>query len=120
MNKTGTPITIENLKAAGFYEYKDQLADEIRVTSMQKKYWDEAGEHRKYFIQVKVSDLSRLQPAWKKFGFSYEADSQFNTPKGETFNVVLLNDRNRTIEEMEAFFEKMFTAMGCVNYDERY
>lgn len=102
-------VSLDSLLESGFKEYKNQFEKHCR--NFQKRVIDDRGT--KYFIGCKYHDLKNhphlsLSP-------SFEFDTQF-TRNSDTFNVLLLNRGDRTIQEVEQFFEDMFQKMEVEYY----
>ena len=110
-------ITKENLLKSGYEVYKNNLKkiNECYVESYEKRFDDKIG--KKYFIHYDCYDNRHLSKHITKIDFQVEA--QFNTNK-ETFNITYFASNSTTIEDIEQFFEKMFTKMNCKHYEETY
>ena len=104
-------VNLENLILAGFIEYKSAFDKGCKC--FQKRIKDNRGT--KYFINCKYFDWSNVPNA--NLSPSFEFDTQFT--KGEdTLNMLLLNRKDRTIQEVEDFFEKAFVNLEMNYYDE--
>lgn len=101
--------------AAGYREcYQGQALGRMTNFLLQKRIRDARGVTL-YFINVWAYDNHRW-PDWNGDPVSFEAECHFNTHIGQspTFNVALHHPE--TPEQTEAFFLKMYHAMGCEPY----
>lgn len=108
-------VSLDSLLKEGFKEYKSQFDHDCRC--FQKRVKDEKGT--KYFINCKYRDWSNFQHVNHVLSPSFEFDTQF-TRNSDTFNVLLLNRGDRTIQEVEQFFEDMFQKMEVEYYEAVY
>jgi len=98
------------LKAAGYMPYKDQLeAKKSWYAGSWQKRVDE-----KYFINVDLLH-SPEAPACMRYGFQFKA--QFETKTNMTFNIEPIPGREKSLEEIEAFFEAMWQNLDCLPID---
>lgn len=110
-NRDGMAI----LQQAGYRFYQnDGEHKEYYVTSAQKRFDDDKG--KKYFISIDIYHFSGTK---FPFPWMYEASVQFTTNQqdDEVFNASY-NATGKTIEQMEAFFERLWTQMECSHYEE--
>ena len=101
---------------AGYHEYACGAMLKSADTLLQKCIRDKEG-NRLYFINVWCYD-------WTKYSnhslpdnkFSIQPDVQFDAHGDKTFDVTLHN-AYAGVGEIEAFFEKVYLAMGCEPYE---
>ena len=107
-------ITKEALLAAGYRPFKQKNIKEFTNSFYQKRFDDEKG--KRYFITIGEYDyrkyLDRI-PALPDF--SYSPDGQFKS-NGVAFEIEMLTPES--VEQMEAFFERMWADMKCDYYEE--
>jgi hypothetical protein len=110
----GTPINEQTLLANGYRTYRDSLkTDPGYVISFQKRFDDETG--KKYFINFDHFDFV--------FGngntvFSFSPHVQFSLgAERDHVNVAMHGRDDHTLEEVEAFFEKVWNQMGFDHYE---
>jgi len=100
-----TPITPENLKATGYRVYYDR--DAFKVALFLKTVW---GDDKKlYFLQCQQ---------WQFFGmstsFAWEVTFYLPSDAGNPMSFRLATQEGNTIEEVEAFFARVYKKLGCV------
>jgi hypothetical protein len=113
--KTQPKITVQELLAAGYSRYQHPLKkdDEGYIGSYQKRVDDAYG--KRYFINF---DHSRLVMPGR-------CDAEWLTPSGQmtsegvTFDLDMVGN-DYTLEQVEAFFAKMWVKMGCDYYENPY
>lgn len=105
-------LTKEALLAAGYKPFKSkhkQYTDQ----GYQKSFDDEQG--KRYFITVWEYDNTPYKHTCPQLNdFNYAPDSQFEIGT-IAFNVEMITPES--VEEMEAFFERMWVQMGCDYYE---
>lgn len=116
--KKETIITDEYLLERGYKEYKPTRFDnESVVARFQKRFDDDFG--KKYFIDViKWSNdyvpVARRDEWWKPFSYHYETQvTMFEDQKA--LNMEFFSAWS--LEEVEAFMEKMFHTMNLNYYE---
>jgi hypothetical protein len=109
---------VEQMLDSGFEEYKSSLSPENVSRSYQKEVKNKNGI--KYFIQCQEWDWSTISNYPSNLErFSYQFDVQFTLSNGKTFDVNTVGWENKTLLEIEEFFEKVWKSMNC-RYYERY
>jgi len=101
--------------AAGYKEsFQGQPLGRMTNYLLQKRIRDARGTTL-FFINTWVYDWTNCSN-WSSERIAYEAEANFNSHGDQppTFNVVL--HRPETPEATEAFFRKMYDAMGCQPY----
>ena len=107
-------LTREALLSAGYRQFKQKNIREFTDQFYQKRFDDNQG--KKYFITIAEYDNSKYKVSHPMLpDFSYSPDGQFES-NGTTFNVEMLTPKS--VEEMEAFFERMWVDMKCDYYEE--
>lgn len=105
-------ITKEALLAAGYKPFKSRLK-QYTDQGYQKRFDDEHG--KRYFITVWEYDNRPFKHNCPQLNdFNYAPDSQFEIGT-IAFNVEMLTPES--VEEMEAFFERIWVQMGCDYYE---
>lgn len=104
-------LTREALLAAGYKPFTQKNIKEFTNSFYQKRFDDENG--KKYFITIAEYD-NRMYADMNLPDFSYSPDTQFNS-NGVTFEIEMLTPES--VEQMEAFFERMWVQMGCDYYE---
>lgn len=102
-------INQQNLEKAGYKWYSNNRQN---ITASYQKRFD-AENGKKYFVHVDCWDFS----AYGKNCLECSAHAQFVTDKDETFNIGYFVTDTTTVEEMEAFFKKLWNAMNCKYYE---
>lgn len=114
LNKEINVITQEQLKLAGYKPFTQNGLSAYTNSYWQKRFVDEKG--KKYFITIAEYDNSSYKELFELRGkYSFQPEAQFES-HGVTFNIQMLSPES--IEEMEAFFEKMWYNMNCNYYEE--
>lgn len=114
MNKEINVITQEQLKLAGYKPFTQRNLKEFTNSFWQKRFDDTKG--KKYFITIAEYDNSNYKELFKLRGkYSFQPETQFES-NGVTFDVQM--HAPKCIEEMEAFFEKMWYNLSCDYYEE--
>lgn len=106
-------INAQSLKAAGYRSYEsvtDRNNPHYRG-SWQKRFDDEHG--KRFFISVALFYLSFLPVRPER----PHAEMQSTDADGNRFDIAMHIDSDTTIEQMEAFFEKVWTTLGCRYYE---
>jgi hypothetical protein len=104
-------LTKEALLAAGYNPFTQKNIKEFTNSFYQKRFDDEKG--KRYFITIAEYDDRDLPVHFDDF--SYSPDTQFNS-NGVTFEIEMLTPES--VEQMEAFFERMWADMKCDYYEE--
>lgn len=104
--RTGTPFGRAELLNLGYREYPPCFPQQGAHALFQKCVTNGAGRKR-YFININEYRFPDGRVGW-------QLDGQFSAD-GKTFDVTL--HPCGSVEEAEAFFERLFTAMGCDDYD---
>ncbi len=108
-------ITREQLLEAGYKQFRVHHKEFCKV-GYQKRFDDERG--KKYFITIYEYDHRDLIAMGHTCPeFSYGPDCQFET-YGTTFDVKMLCDDSKTVQDVEAFYERLWASMGCDYYEE--
>jgi hypothetical protein len=115
-------MNISTLEAQGYHRFEDQFKKDARVQkdpykgTWQKCFRDHLG--KKYFINIEMWDFQDSDFAYKNLAKepSYQAHAQFESKDG-TFNVELLSVQNKTLKEVEAWFEKQWSQNECFYYE---
>ena len=106
-------ITREALLAAGYKPFLQKNLKQFTNQFYQKRFDDSVG--KKYFITIAEYGNREFREQIPMLSdFSYSAESQFESC-GATFNVEMLTPES--VEQMEAFFERMWVQMGCDYYE---
>ena len=106
-------LTRETLLAASYKPFKQRNVKEFTNNFYQKRFDDEKG--KRYFITIAEYDNSKYKVSHPMLpDFSYSPDGQFRS-NGITFNVEMLTPE--FVEQMEAFFERMWVDMKCDYYE---
>ena len=123
-----TPLVPEDWIAQGYKKFTSNFKPHVAF-GLQKRFDDDEG--KRYFITVWVYDheddyhkqFMNLGHWRDKFSrYSYQPDVQFTTQNGDTFDVQF-HFRNSgewgvtSIEQLEAFFHKMWKDMWCDYYE---
>lgn len=107
-------LTKEALLAAGYRPFKQKNIREFTDQFYQKRFDNDQG--KKYFITVAEYDNRKYHDRMPTLpDFSYSPDTQFNS-NGVTFEIEMLTPES--VEQMEAFFERMWVDMKCDYYEE--
>lgn len=107
-------ITYTTLEAAGYRRWNSKGLRQYATCLWQKRFRDERGT--KYFIDIYEYDNADM-PWHPQKDIVYEPEVSFKLPDDQEMRVSLHARREGTIEEIEAFFEKMFQSMGCLHYE---
>lgn len=111
----GNPnITPDTLKAAGYRRWNSKGLRQYAECLWQKRFRDERGT--KYFIDIYEYDNADM-PWHPLKDVVYEPEVSFKLPEDENMRVSLSTSREKTIDEIEAFYEKMFHSMDCLHYE---
>lgn len=108
-------LTKDQLLASGYKPFSQRNLKQFTSQFYQKRFDDSVG--KKYFITIAEYNNREHQdriPQLKDFSYSSESQFEIGTI---TFNVEMLTPES--VEEMEAFFERMWVQMGC-DYYERF
>ena len=106
-------LTREALLTAGYKLFTQKNVKEFTNSFYQKRFDD--GKGKRYFITIAEYDNRAYQDSHPMLPeFSYSPDTQFNS-NGVTFNVEMFTPES--VEQMEAFFERMWVQMGCDYYE---
>lgn len=106
-------LTRETLLAAGYRPFKQKNIREFTDQFYQKRFDDYKG--KRYFITIGEYDNRKYHDRMPTLpDFSYSPDTQFNS-NGVTFEIEMLTPES--VEQMEAFFERMWVQMGCDYYE---
>lgn len=105
-----TSINAKNLLANGYKKFKDSLK------SADYGYQKRVG-HTRYFINIYEYDFSKY-PTFPKDRnpISYEVDVQFQDQDERYLNIVF-SANDRTLEDVEARVEEIFTTLNCKDYE---
>lgn len=107
-------LTREALLTAGYKPFKQKNIKEFTNNFYQKRFDD--GKGKRYFITIAEYDNRTYKDTHPMLPeFSYSPDGQFEA-NGVTFNVEMLTPKS--VEQMEAFFERMWVDMKCDYYEE--
>ena len=109
-------ISIQQIQKNQYSNFKDpnrinsNFIDSRYKGSYQKAFKDDIGI--KYFINIHhyIFDNS--------LGESFESDVQFKNDNG-IFNITLLSEKKRTLDEIESFFNQFWVDNNC-NYCEYF
>ena len=107
-------LTFEAPEEAGYKKYPAngyKNADSL----FQKRIDDEIG--KKYFIDILCYDFRKF--AHPNTDFSFEPHVQFREGSGDAVDVVLLLNEEKSLEEVEEFFDKMWKTLDKP-YNERW
>lgn len=108
-------MTETEIEVAGFREFPLSEPARIRFVdrNWQKCFYNREGK-KIYFVTIEQWGLTHIPnyPSSKAF----EAFSQFQTIRGETFNVGILSPDS--VQQVEAFFAEVFVKMQCQNYED--
>lgn len=110
-------INAKNLVAAGYRQYAKSVIDSASVVAnFQKKVED--GNGTRYFINVSQHELLNV-PKVVQEAYSFSPSGQFSRGEDDKdyINFTLLLNREATIENMESYFEEIFTKMGFNYYE---
>lgn len=106
-------LTRNQLLAAGYKPFSQRNLKQFTSQFYQKRFDDSVG--KKYFITIAEYDNREHQDRIPQLkDFSYAPESQFET-RGVTFEVEMLSPES--VEQMEMFFEDMWTSMMCEHYE---
>lgn len=107
-------INQKNLIKAGYKLFDNFLNknNDSYLKSYQKEFRDEKGV--KYFVTV---DFYNLKDINSNLGIQFQTHVQFTLENEFTFDVEGLNNQQITIDELEAFYEKIWNKMNCKYYD---
>ena len=109
-------ITREALIEAGYKPFTQKGLRQYTDSHYQKCVRDAHG--KKYYITIAEYDNRKHKERLPMLDdFSYAPESQFTDSNGITFNVEAISPKS--VEDMEIFFERQFTLVGC-SYYERY
>lgn len=105
-------LTKETLLAAGYKPFKSRVK-QYTDQGYQKRFDDEHG--KRYFITVWEYDNRPYKHNCPQLNdFNYAPESQFEIGT-IAFNVEMITPES--VEEMEAFFERMWMSMNCDYYE---
>ena len=107
-----TKVTIESLEAAGYRWFRDGLKAHLEgnLGIWQKTFSDAGGERFALTVRVWARDPERY-PDMSPHSFSPIAQFVTGEGLGTSVNVEMLHV-DESLEEVEAFFQRMFDAMG--------
>lgn len=112
-------ITAENLAASGYRHFPRRANDpEHRAGLYQKRVEDESGT--RYFINVEEYDFKGLNiPDVVREKQRFSPNGQFSRGEGDsdTMTFSFSQSSDATIEDMEAFFDELFTKMEFNHYE---
>lgn len=100
-------INYDLLKEAGYKRYEQKIRDASAL--WQKKIKDEKGI--KYHIAFFEYDWSKISNGSMDV-ISFEPSVQFDVDEDSCVNVDFLLSDHHTIEQIEQFYDKMFTMMN--------
>lgn len=108
-------ITREDLIASGYKPFTSKILSQYSDKGYQKCLRDEKG--KKYYITLIEYDWDQFPEAVQQKGYrySYAPETQFNTQDGTVFDLQMLSPES--IEQMEVFFEDVWTKMNCQYYE---
>lgn len=100
-------ITAKELREAGYTRYPTGIA--ARASGLfQKDVRDEAGEIR-YFLNFDEFDVREVGEYW------FEPVLEITTKAGFTLRITVIA-KDKSVAEIEAEVERIFTALGCTPY----
>ena len=120
-------ITVETLISNGYKKYVDSFkldGDSSALSpykgSYQKIVYGEKG--KKYFINFDVYDFknSRFSRTDMNFEIKISAHAQFESKDVGTINFELLDCNQKSLVQVEQWFEKMWMTSNCKHYSEDY
>lgn len=110
-------VTAKNLLDAGYNRYPTGVAASASGL-FQKDIRDKAGEIR-YFLNFDEFDFRHVPVSRRRrdmpLDFIFEPVVEFTTKSGFTLRVTVIAS-GKTVEEIEAEVERVFTALDCVGY----
>ena len=120
-----TKINIIELEKNGYRKFNDQFKRSKDLSESQDPYkgtWqkcirDEKG--KKYFINIQMWDFANSWVSDRNLAreASYQADVQFTLQDETNFNLELLSIQNKTLIEVEQWFEKAWRIHECEYYE---
>lgn len=113
------------LKDGGYQLFKDQFRRSKELTDSQDAYkgtWQKCirdNEGKKYFINIEKWDFANSCFADRNLGRvpSFGANAQLTMANGDNFNVEYLSVGDKTLVEIEAWFEKQWKLNECNHYE---
>ena len=109
MSKALSP---EVLLGAGYRQYPASANDSPYCHALfQRRVRDDVDGSTRYFINIKNWDFPGAP------SMHWSVDVQFHLPENGSVDVQL-HIHEHTLEEVEAFYSKIYTALGCVSRGE--
>lgn len=110
-------LTLEALEAAGYKKYSNTLS-QYSLFGMQKRIEDQFGT--RYFINVEVfGPYPHQDPTTYNFDTTVQFVDcdHFEVGKKPTINMMYLDDKDTTIEDIEKFYERAWEFLGFPYYE---